>query len=67
MVSAAKDCMRSKGMPKFSPELCSKMWVAVMDHIVRQAKLSDNTLTNNYATYLALNSPTPNIHAVKTV
>ena len=38
-----------------------------MDHIVRQAKLSDNTLENNCATYLALNSPAPKVHAVKIV
>ena len=37
-----------------------------MNHIVKQAKLSDNTL-ENYATCLALNSPAPRVHAVKTV
>ena len=44
MVSTIKDCTRSKGVPKFSPELCSESWVSMMDHIVRQAKLSNNTL-----------------------
>ena len=68
-------------MPEFSPELCSKTWVPVMDHIVRQAKLSDNTLEEHLcnllgsnqtlrpynSTNLALISPTPKVHAVKTV
>ena len=68
VVSTAKDSMGSKGVPEFSPELCSKTWVPVMDHIVRQAKLSDNTLEKHLCdTYLALNSPTPEIDAVKTV
>ena len=67
VVSAAKDSTRSKGMPKFSPELYSKMWVPVIYHIVRQAKLFDNTLENNCATCLALSSPAPKVHAVKTV
>ena len=67
MVSTTKDRMRSKGVLKCSPELCSKMWVPIMDHIVRQAKLSDNTLENNCATYLALNAPAPKVHAAKTV
>ena len=44
MVNAAEDSTRSKGVPEFSPEFCSKMWVPAMDHIVKQAKLSDNTL-----------------------
>ena len=44
IISAIKERKKSKGMPEFSPELCGKMWVPVMDHIVRQAKLSDNTL-----------------------
>ena len=44
IVGATKDSMRSKGVPKFSSELCSEMWVPIMDHIVRQAKLSDSTL-----------------------
>ena len=44
VVSATKDRTRSKGVAKFSPELCSKVWVSVMDHIVRQAKLSEDML-----------------------
>ena len=36
--------MRSKGVPEFNPELCSKALIPLMDHIVRQATLSDNTL-----------------------
>ena len=39
-----------------------------MDHIVKQAKLSENTIKkNNCATYLALNAPAPKVHTVKTV
>ena len=38
-----------------------------MDHIVRQTKLSDNTLENSCETYLALSSSTPKVHAVKTM
>ena len=44
MVGATKDSTRSKGVPKLSPELCSRAWVSIMDHIIRQAKLSDITL-----------------------
>ena len=44
MVDATKDSMISKVVPKFSPELCGETWVPIMDHIFRQAKLSDNTL-----------------------
>ena len=66
MVSTA-DSMKPKGMPEFNPEPCSKTWVLVMDHIVRQAKLSNNTLQNICATYLLLNSPAPKVHAVKTM
>ena len=62
-----KDSMRCKGMPKFSLELCSKTWAPVIDHIVRQAKLSENTLEKVCAAYLVLISPTPKVHAVKTV
>ena len=40
MVSTTKDSTRSKGVPELSSELYSKTWVPVMDHIVRQAKLS---------------------------
>ena len=46
MVSTTKDCTRSRGVPKLSPELCSELWVSIMDQIVRQAKLSENTLEN---------------------
>ena len=44
MVSTIKDSTRSKGVPDFSPELGSRAWVSIMNHIVRQAKLSNNTL-----------------------
>ena len=44
VVGTTKDCTRSKGVPKFSPELCSESWVSIMDHSVKQAKLSGNTL-----------------------
>ena len=44
MLGTTKDGTRSKGVQKFSLELCSETWVSIMDHIVRQAKLSDNTL-----------------------
>ena len=44
MGGTIKDSMRSKGVSKLSLELCSEMWVSIMDHIVRQVKLSDNTL-----------------------
>ena len=44
MAGAYKDDTKSKGVPKFSPERCSEIWVSIMDHIVSQAKLSDNTL-----------------------
>ena len=59
VVGTTKDNMRSKGVPKFNPELYCKTWVSIMDPIVRQAKLSDNTLENSCSTYLALNSPAP--------
>ena len=38
-----------------------------MNHIVRQAKLFDNTLEKNFATCLALNSLAPKVHALKIV
>ena len=44
VIDTTKDFTRSKGAPKFSPELSSESWVSIMDCIVRQAKLSDNTL-----------------------
>ena len=44
VIDTTKNCTRSKSVPKFSLELCSKLWVCIMDHIVRQAKVSDNTL-----------------------
>ena len=59
MVSAAKDSTRSKGVPEFSPELCSKTWVPVMDHIVRQAKLSDNTLEKQLCNLFGAQFPHP--------
>ena len=45
VLDTTKNCTRSKGAPKFSPELCSES-VSLYHgpHIVRQAKLSDNTL-----------------------
>ena len=59
MVSTSKDGTRSKGVPKFSPGLCSKMWVPVMDHIVRQAKLSDNTLEKQLYNLFGAQLPHP--------
>ena len=59
MVSTAKDSMGSKGVPEFSPELCSKILVPVMDHIVRQAKLSDNTLEENLCYLFGAQFPHP--------
>ena len=44
VIGTTKDCTRSKGVPKLSPELCSESWVSIIDHTVRQAKLSENTL-----------------------
>ena len=66
VVSTAKDSIRSKDVPEFSPELCSKTWVPVMDHIVRQAKLSDNTLEKYFVqlTWHSI-SPTPKVHAIQ--
>ena len=59
MVSTTKDFMRSKGVPKLSPELCSKSWVSIMDHIVRQAKLSDNTLEKQLCNLFGYSTPLP--------
>ena len=59
MVNATKDITRYKGAPKFSPELCSEMWVPVMDHIVRQAKLSDNTLEKQLCNLFSVQLPNP--------
>ena len=59
MVSDAKDYTRSKGGPKFSPELYSEMWVPVMDHIVMQAKLSDNSLEEQLCNLLSAQLPCP--------
>ena len=68
MVSTTKDCTRSKGVQKFSSELCSVSWVSIMDHIVRQAKLSNNTLRKTTVQLVwHCNSPAPKVHAVKTV
>ena len=67
MVSTTKDCTRSKGVPKFSPELCSESWVSIIDHIVRQAKLSDNTLEKQLCNLFGTQLPAPKVHAVKTV
>ena len=47
VVSNAKYSTKSKGVPEISLELCSKAWVPLMDHIFRQAKLSDNSLEEN--------------------
>ena len=59
VVSTAKDSMGCKGMPEISPELCSKKWVPVMDHIVRQAKLSDNTLEKTFVLLTWRSIPPP--------
>ena len=59
MVGATKDSTRSKGMPKFSPELHSETWVSIVDHIVRQAKLSDNTLEKQLCNLFGAQLPCP--------
>ena len=59
MVGATKDGTRSKGVPKFSPELYSKTWVSIMDHIVWQAKLSDNTLEKQLYNLFSAQLPRP--------
>ena len=59
VIGTTEDYMRSKGVPKFSPELCSKTWVSIMDHIVRQAKLSDNTLVKQLCNLFGIQLPCP--------
>ena len=59
MVGTTKDITRSKGVPKFSLELCSETWVSTMDHIVRQAKLSDNTLEKQLRNLFSAQFPRP--------
>ena len=59
LISIAKDSMGSKGMPEFSLKLCSKTWVPVMAQVVRQAKLSDNTLEKHLYYLLGMQFPRP--------
>ena len=59
MVSATKASTRSKGVPELSPELCSKTWVPIMDQIVRQVKLFDNTLEKQLFHLLSAQLPHP--------
>ena len=67
MVSITKDSTRLKGVPEFNPELCSKVWVPVMDHIVKQAKLSNNTIEKHLCNLLGAQFPALKLHAVKIV
>ena len=53
MVGATKDSTRSKGVPKFSRELISETLVSIIDYIVRQVKLSDNTLEKQLCNLLS--------------
>ena len=57
--NTAKGSMGSKGVSEFSPELCSKTWVSVMDHVIRQAKLSNNTLEKHLCYLLGAQFPNP--------
>ena len=67
VVSTAKDSTRSKGVPEFSPELRSKTWVPVSGPRCQAGQtVRQHPWKNIHATYLALNSPTPKVHAVKT-
>ena len=59
MVGTIKDSTKSKSVPKFSPEFCSETWVPIMDHIVRQAKLFDNTLEKQLCNLLSTQLPHP--------
>ena len=59
VIGTTNDCTRSKSMLKFSPELCSKVWVSIMDHIVRQAKLSNNTLEKQLCNLFGTQLPCP--------
>ena len=59
MVSTTKDGIQSKGVPEFSPEICSKAWVSIINHIVRQAKLSDNTLEKQLCNVFSAQLPCP--------
>ena len=59
MVSTTNNCTRSKGVPKFSPELCKESLVSIMDHIVRQAKLYDKTLEKTTVQLIWHSSPLP--------
>ena len=54
-----KNSTKSKGVAEFSPELCSKTWVPIMDHIVRQAKLYDNTLEKQMCNLFSAQLPPP--------
>ena len=59
VIGTTKDNTRSKGVLKFSLEICSKTWVFIMDHIVRQAKLSDNTLGKQLCNLFGSQLPCP--------
>ena len=59
VIGTTKDCTRSKSVPKFSPELCSESWISIMDYIVRQAKLSDNTLEKQLCNLFGTQLPCP--------
>ena len=48
-----------QGVPKFSPELCGESWVSIMDHIIRQTKLSDNTLEKKLCNLFGTQLPCP--------
>ena len=59
IVNTTNDSTRSKGVPKTRPELCSELWVSIMDHIVRQTKLSDNTLEKQLCNLFGTQLPCP--------
>ena len=59
VIGTTKDYTRSKGAPKFSPELCSESWVSSIDHIVRQAKLPDKTLKKQLCNLFGTQLPYP--------
>ena len=59
VIGTTKDCMRSKGVPKFNPELCSELWVSIIDHSARQADLSDNTPEKKMCNLFGTQLPCP--------
>ena len=67
VVSTAKDSTGSKGLPEFSPELFSKMWSLSCTTLSGRPNYLTEPLKNICIAYLALNSPTPKVHAVKIV